>query len=199
MISRIQCDCHDSTWSMSDLEVELWEGVLRCAFTHASAIPIEPAAIMEDFVQGLEKDKFRTQVTPPNVSVLDMADFLLGDSLSRSPRLTLILFSHVTLVGQKELPRCLFSLVNITLYDLYPPLPEHFSTCFRFLQLTRDIIMSAPSLLVVPVLVTLRKSLCRWIEDKSKILLEKEYNHVVCPYSSLDKISSSPLGHAFVL
>ena len=163
---------------MSDHETELWEVMLCCAVSRAGTVSIGPTAVVENLVQQLGHDGIKMQVFFHMTDVT--VDLLLGpDRLSRIPRLCLILFSHVALVDQDKIPTQIFSLVNKTFHDLYPPHPELFPTCFKFLSLTRDIITSSPSLLVVPVLVALRKSLCRWIEDRLEILLEKEYNDIV--------------------
>ena len=47
---------------MSDQEVELWEGVFRCAVSRATSCSISLTAFVEDFLQELHQDKVQVYV-----------------------------------------------------------------------------------------------------------------------------------------
>jgi hypothetical protein len=89
------------------------------------------------------------------------------------------LCSHFTLEGAETLPTQTLLLIDSLLYDFYPPLPEVLSASFQCLRLIRDVIKSTSASLLVPLLVALSRSLCQWIEDRSEVLLDTEYNSEV--------------------
>jgi hypothetical protein len=90
-----------------------------------------------------------------------------------------VLVSCIDLSGVDDLPVDIFPTIDRVVHDLYPPQPEYFTTALHIIGLIRGVINSASSC-IVPVLTALQNGLCRWIENRSEILLDEEYNRVVC-------------------
>jgi hypothetical protein len=90
-----------------------------------------------------------------------------------------VLVSRIDLSESNDLPVDIFPTIDRVLHGLYPPRPELFTTALHIVDLLRGVINSA-SLCIVPILTALRTGLCCWIEDKSEIFLDEEFNRVVC-------------------
>lgn len=48
---------------MSELEIELWDGMLRNAISNAGRVSVRPIAVMEYILQRLGEDKVKRYVT----------------------------------------------------------------------------------------------------------------------------------------
>lgn len=118
--------------------------------------------------------------------------YLFHLRLSSVPKVTLALLTHIDLFDKDTLPTEVFYLIDDTLDVMYPPRPELLSTSLQLVRLVGEVISSAPLSLIVPLLTAIRKSLCRWIEDRSEVLLEEEYNSVVRVRAFFGSITTLP-------
>jgi hypothetical protein len=97
--------------------------------------------------------------------------------LLRFPESALAIAS--TAISSEYMPAHMFRSIDTILGRIYPPPPELKPACIHFLRYLKDTISSSPKWQVVPMLVTLTRSLCRWIEDDAQVFSDDEYNDVV--------------------
>jgi hypothetical protein len=90
-----------------------------------------------------------------------------------------VLLSHVHVCKEEDLPLDVFLTIGKALHILYPPDPKLRHATLGLFGLLRNVMISAPSVCIVPVLTAVHEGLCCWIEDNSEILLDDEYNDIV--------------------
>ncbi|KAJ7016203.1 hypothetical protein C8F04DRAFT_1164189 [Mycena alexandri] len=146
-------------WSMTKSEIDIWNRLLKAAMRNAD---LNQATLFVEYVFENIKDLHR---------------------LSDSPNELATLLSHVNLAGRTGLPQVTISALVKVLNDLYPQVLAPIS--LQIIQRIRDIILSAPSTLALPLLLELQDSICKWLEDDANVLGEDARREITeCLFSA---------------
>ncbi|KAF7346562.1 GLOBIN domain-containing protein [Mycena sanguinolenta] len=133
-------------WRMTKTEVEIWNALLRAS---VSQNDVSPTVFVEQVLEDVED----------------------ASRLSESPEEFLTLLCLVDLTDTDQLPHALTSTVDKVICDLYPQQALAFeSTSLQIIRQLRDVILSAPSSLALPLLLALQDSICKWLEDDDSVL-----------------------------
>lgn len=89
------------------------------------------------------------------------------------------MISHLNLPATNALPTDIFMMIDDILENLYPPHQEDVASSLQLLCTLKTLFLTAPSGLLVPLLKSIQKGLCVWIEDKDETVPESDYNDVV--------------------
>ncbi|KAJ6508524.1 hypothetical protein C8R45DRAFT_1089693 [Mycena sanguinolenta] len=131
-------------WTMTKTEVDIWNALLR-----GSTAQNSPTIFVEQVFEEIED----------------------ASRLSESPEEFLALLSLVDLTDTDQLPRAMTSTVDKVICDLYPRQALAFeSTSLQIIRQLRNVILSAPSSLALPLLLALQDSICKWLEDDDNVL-----------------------------
>ncbi|KAJ7095729.1 hypothetical protein B0H15DRAFT_880339 [Mycena belliarum] len=135
-------------WKMSDAEVELWDALLYTAITAANADAIRPTIVVEHVFE------------------------LVGDShiFLDSPKELSTLLLHVDLSGKDALPDGIIRIADKVLGELYSQ-QAMIPTSLSIIRRLRDITLSTPPTLALPLLLALQGSICTWLEDEDNVLI----------------------------
>ncbi|KAJ7245028.1 hypothetical protein B0H12DRAFT_1128337 [Mycena haematopus] len=133
------------TWTMTKAEVEIWNALLRASIAQNNAI--QPTVFIEQVLGGIED----------------------ASRLSESPQEFLALFSLVDLTDMRQLPQAITSTVDKVVCDLYPR-QALASTSLQIIRQLRNVILSAPLSLALPLLLALQDGICKWLEDDDNVL-----------------------------
>ncbi|KAJ7781762.1 hypothetical protein DFH07DRAFT_1055347 [Mycena maculata] len=160
------------TWTMTEAEVDNWERLMRTAISSASSESIQPTTVVEHFFGLSGHHRF-----------------------FKSPHELLTLLSYVDLAGEDVLPLGVVRAMENALHDLYPD-GALASTSLEFIRRVRDIIVSAPSALALPLLLALQDSICKWLLDDENLLIGDVRTEVAqslfsAPLSTLSDIEPS--------
>ncbi|KAK7048529.1 GLOBIN domain-containing protein [Favolaschia claudopus] len=132
-------------WTMSDTEVELWDGLLRTVDAQKKSVPT--MLFIEQVFRNI-KDRSR---------------------LSESPHQFLALLSSVDLSNMTELPLTTTNCIAQVICDLHPQ-QSVASVSIQIIRELRNVILSTPLDLALPLLLELQDSLCQWLEDDESVL-----------------------------
>ncbi|KAG2037796.1 hypothetical protein BDR03DRAFT_919410 [Suillus americanus] len=153
------------SWTMSDVEVDVWNSLLQKTLTSASQASIELSTVIDAIAQA---------VLP--ATCVDRMIFL-QIPLSH-------LLSCFILDASLCPPDSLLSVVNSVLQGTYKTSAELMNGSLQLLHsIQTTIVVSSPSH-VLHILKSLRAGLQLWIEDKEEVLTENEFNLVIMPLYS---------------
>ncbi|KAG1822874.1 uncharacterized protein BJ212DRAFT_1477283 [Suillus subaureus] len=169
------------SWTMSDVELDVWNSLLQKTLTSASQASTELSTVIDAIAQA---------VLP--VACVDRMIFLQ------------IPLSHLLSCFIPDASLCppdsLLSIVNSVLKGTYKTSVELMNGSLQLLHsIQTTIVVSSPSH-VLHILESLRAGLQLWIEDKEEVLTENEFNLVIMPLYSdtLAVLERHPLGLDFL-
>ncbi|KAJ7643990.1 hypothetical protein FB45DRAFT_285364 [Roridomyces roridus] len=137
----VPCRC------MFDFDFEAWKELVRVTIENAKVESTTPAAAIEYIFA------------------------LLGstEKLSESPKELTILLAYVDLAEETDLPETTIRVIQKALTSLYPEQATK-PASLAVIQRTRDIMISAPSGLALPLVLSLQETFCPWLEDANELL-----------------------------
>ncbi|KAJ7784377.1 hypothetical protein B0H16DRAFT_1876842 [Mycena metata] len=146
-------------WRMTKSEIDIWSRLLKAAMRNADS---NQATLFVEYVFENIKDLHRLSDSPNEISTL---------------------LSHVNLTGRTALPQFTISALVKILNDIYPQALA--PTSLQIIQRIRDIILSVPSNLALPLLLELQDSVCKWLEVDANVLGEDARREITeCLFSA---------------
>ncbi|KAJ7069654.1 hypothetical protein C8F01DRAFT_1113489 [Mycena amicta] len=158
-------------WTLSKEEEDMWETLLRAAFT--TDTNILPSVVVEHVL----------------LEVKDWRRFV------QYPKHFLTLISFFNFEARATLPVEILDIVSHLLDDLYPSQAAA-PTSLHIIRLVRDFFTSCPATLLVPLVVALQDSMCKWLRDQQRLLSEVSRRQVAnaffsTPLRELAKLEST--------
>ena len=108
--------------------------------------------------------------------------------------------SHLTLHDERAIPKTFLNAVDDLLRDLYPAKQEDRYPVLQSYHILTTLLRSCPQDAIVSLVSTISDGLCIWIRDEEEVLLDQEYNEIVCfpPCVPFTISHSRRPDHAFV-
>lgn len=153
------------SWTMSDVELDVWNSLLQKTLTFASQASTELSTVINAIAQA---------VLP--VTCLDRMVFLQ------------IPLSHLLSCFIPDASLCppdsLLSAVNSVLQRTYKTNAKLMNGSLQLLHSIQTVIVVSSPIRVLHIIESLRAGLELWIEDKEEVLTENEFNLVIMPLYS---------------
>ncbi|KAG2342192.1 hypothetical protein BDR05DRAFT_1060484 [Suillus weaverae] len=153
------------SWTMSDVELDVWNSLLQKTLTSASQASTELSTVIDAIAQAVLPVTSVDRMTFLQIPLSHLLSCFIPDASSCPPD-------------------SLLSVVSSVLQGTYKTNAELMNGSLQLLHsIQTAIVVSSPSH-VLRILESLRAGLQLWIEDKEEVLTENEFNLVIMPLYS---------------
>lgn len=149
--------------------MESWDNLLGRTTHKALDCGIDPDAVVDQLAQTISQD--------------------CDPSLASSTRVAEILLGSFDMADVRELPECLFELINLTLVSSYPPEPRNKVLSMWMIRTLTRAIETCPLELVSSLLSSIQDGFSIWVSDEYKVVTEEEFAEDVSALSSSSEVT----------